>query len=126
MRIPSLVSAWHSPTSLRDVLRKPWLSLAAQHTRLYIMLPGEVGEFVKLALHFVHLRLEYGQGRIRSYADGRFVERDTWLSNAILGLRQRFLLLLKIRRAPVELRLQLGGLLGIPFGIVEPGLINRI
>jgi len=87
------------------------------------VLASEVAQFIELALGFLYLHFEILEARFRSHVTG-FIQREARLSEAVLGSGDRFLLLLEIRHALVELGLQAGCLIGIPFGIVEPGFIN--
>ena len=58
-------------------------------------MPREVAQFVELALDFGHRRFEIGEGRIGRQAVRWLVQRHAGLSDAIGGLREGRLLLVK-------------------------------
>jgi hypothetical protein len=68
-------------------------SLAAQHARRNIVLPGEVTQFIELVLDFLHLCLKIREALGQSHAWAIFVQCDARLGNPVGLLGDRCLLL---------------------------------
>ncbi len=88
------------------------------------MLPSEVTQFIKLALDFPHLRLQVRDTRRRRNSRAILVQGEARLGNPVGHLGDRCQLLAQGGFTLVQLGLKVGGLIGIPFRIVQPGCIN--
>jgi hypothetical protein len=76
-------------------------------------------------LNFLHRSLEVGEALRRSHAGAAFVQSDAGIRDPLIDrLRNRFLLFAQGGLAPVQFSLQVGRLIGVPSGIIEPGFIN--
>ena len=99
--------------------------LTAQHARRNIVLPREIAEFIELVLDFLHLSLKNREAPSGVTPMDGLVHRHARLSDAIGRQAPAPPAPAGGRLGACRARLEDRRPFGIPFGIVEPGCIDR-